>query len=122
LEEVAMTEARGTGEAGELAMAQHRAEEPLAEGPKPIAVQISTDDIQALFAAHTTPNSFMQLILAKLKDAGAPIEGVLHLKLAHGKVFKMKDSIFEEQAAFTYLWIPEAYLAMMSAELKAGQA
>lgn len=87
------------------------------EGPKPIAVQINTADIQMLYASRTSPNSFMQLLLAKFKDAGAPVEGVLHLKMAHGKVFKLKDSIFEEQPAFTYVWVPEAYVAGMNQQV-----
>lgn len=52
----------------------------------------------------------MQLILAKLKDAGAPVEGMLHLKMAHGKVFKMKDSVLEEQPSFCYIWLPDEYV------------
>jgi hypothetical protein len=77
---------------------------------KPIAVAISTDDVQALFACGTDPNQYSQLILAKLKDAGAPVEGVFKLKLAHGKVCKLKDSIHEAQSEFTYVWLPEEYV------------
>ena len=83
---------------------------PEIEGPKPIAVTISTDDVQALFAVGTNPYNFNQLILAKLKDAGAPVEGTLHLRMAHGSVFKLKDSVFEELPEFTYLWLPENYI------------
>jgi hypothetical protein len=89
---------------------EHEEEKPLVEGPKPITVAISTHDIQALFAMGTSPDTFNQLILAKLKDAGAPVEGTLHLRLAHGSLFKVKDSIFEEQTEFTYMWLPDAYV------------
>lgn len=82
----------------------------LLEGPKPISVEIATRDIQMLFAMSTNPHTYMQLILAKLKDAGAPVEGTLTLRLAHGKVFKLKDSVLEEQPAFTYMWLPEQYI------------
>jgi hypothetical protein len=92
------------------------------EGPKPIAVQISTIDIQMLYAVKTSPTAFMQLILAKLKDAGAPVEGILNLRMAHGKVFKIKDSPLEEQSAFTYIWIPDAYLAAMAGANREAQA
>jgi len=80
------------------------------QGPKPIAAAISTDDIQALYAMGTNPDAFNQLILAKLKDAGAPIEGTLRLRPAHGKVFKLKDSILQEQTEFCYMWMPDAYV------------
>lgn len=85
------------------------AQEPEIPGPKPIAVTISTDDIQALFSCGTSPTAFNQLIMAKLKDAGAPIEGVLLLKPSHGSVYKLKDDPLKEQDAFCYMWIPEAW-------------
>ncbi len=77
---------------------------------KPIAIAIATDDIQALFACGTSPHMFNQLILAKLKDAGAPVEGMMDLKLAHGRVFKLKDDPLKPQEAFEYLWLPEEYV------------
>jgi len=83
-------------------------------GPKPVAARISTHDIQMLYACHTSPDAFLQLILAKLKDAGAPVEGVLRLRLAHGKVFKVKTDPMVEQDAFEYLWLPEAYAEAMN--------
>jgi hypothetical protein len=83
---------------------------PAIEGPRPVAASISTDYVQALYACGTGPDAFNQLILAKLKDAGAPIEGALRLRPAHGKVFKLRDSALEERAEFTYMWIPDAYV------------
>lgn len=85
-------------------------EAPVVEGPKPIAVSISTHDIQALFACGTSPDAYNQLILAKLKDAGAPVEGMLRLKLAHGQVCKVKTDPTQPQEAFDYVWLPEAYV------------
>jgi hypothetical protein len=82
----------------------------LLQGPKPISVEISTQDVQMLFACHTNPEQYMQLILAKLKDAGAPVEGTLRLRLAHGAVCKLKDNPMQEQAAFVYMWLPEQYV------------
>lgn len=81
---------------------------------KPIAVTISSDDIQRLYAAQTSPFMFMQCILAKLKDAGAPIEGALTLKLAHGQVYKMKTNPMVEQDGFQYMWLPEQYVHSMN--------
>jgi hypothetical protein len=95
---------------------------PAIAGPKPIAVDISVDDVRMLTACRTSPDSYLQLILAKLKDAGAPVEGAIRLRLAHGKLFKLKDSVFEEQAAFTYMWLPEAYVHAIAAGDQVGQA
>jgi hypothetical protein len=89
------------------------AAQEILEGPKPIAVDIPVIDIQMLFALGTSPEAFNQLILAKLKDAGAPVEGVIKLKLAHGKVYKMKTNPLVEQDAFEYLWLPDAYVESM---------
>lgn len=84
-------------------------------GPKPIFVNISTDDVQALFACGTHPDQYNQLILAKLKDAGAPIEGTLRLRPAHGAIVKLKDNPTIEQTCFTYGWLPEAYVQAIAA-------
>ncbi len=82
----------------------------LERGPKPISIEVSTNDVQALFACGTSPHTYNQLLLAKLKDAGGPVEGTLTLKLAHGQLFKLKDNPLEEKAAFAYLWLPDQYV------------
>lgn len=84
------------------------------EGPKPISVSISANDIRMLFACGTNPDAYNQLLLAALKDAGGPVEGILHLRLAHGKLCKLKDKALEPQDAFTYVWLPEAYVAAIA--------
>ncbi len=81
----------------------------LLESPKPVFVEISTEDIQMLYACQTSPKAFMNCILAKLKDAGAPIEGVLDLRPAHGKIVKVKDHPTERQSGFVYGWISDEY-------------
>lgn len=94
--------------------------DPTLEGPKPIAVSISANDVQALFACQTDPNQYNQLLLAKLKDAGGPVEGILNLRLAHGKLTKLKDNPLVPQEEFVYLWLPDAYVhAIASAGGKA---
>lgn len=92
----------------------------LLQGPKPISVSISTEDVRMLFACNTSPTAYNQLILAKLKDAGAPVEGTLNLRLAHGKLFKLKDSPLQEQPDFQYIWLPEAYIEAIGQNV--GQA
>lgn len=89
-------------------------EEPIVEGPRPIAVSISTHDVQALYACNTSPDSYNQLILAKLKDSGAPVEGTLRLRLAHGAVCRVKDNPLEPANEFVYMWLPEAYVAAIA--------
>lgn len=90
-------------------------------GPKPIAVEISTTDIQKLYAAQISPDQYTQLILAKLQDAGCPaVEGTLTLRLTHGQVYKLKDSVLEERTEFTYMWLPPAYVASLAPELQRG--
>jgi hypothetical protein len=92
-----------------------QAEQPKLEGPKPIAVMIPSHDIQALTAAKCSPYEYNQLILAKLKDAGAPVEGVINLKMAHGSVYKLKTNPMVEEPGFTYMWLPEAYVHALNA-------
>lgn len=84
------------------------------KGPKPIAVTVSTSDVHALFMCDTSPDAYQQLLLAKLKDAGGPVEGALRLRLCEGKMFKLKDSLLQEQTEFTYLWLPAAYCASLT--------
>lgn len=78
---------------------------------KPVSFSISTHDIQALFACRTNPDAYMQCILAGLRDAGcAAVEGVLHLKLSHGALCKLKDNPLKPQEEFTYVWLPPEYV------------
>ena len=86
----------------------------LLNAPKPIGARISTADVRVLFACNTSPDAFMQCILAALKDAGAPIEGTLRLRCAHGRVAKVKDSVLEEQDYFEYLWLPDEMVAAIA--------
>lgn len=85
----------------------------LLKGPKPVKIEITTDDVHKLFLAGTSPTMYMQLLLAKLKDAGGPVEGTLNLRLAHGKLFKVKTDVLRQQDSFAYLWLPDAYVAGM---------
>lgn len=82
----------------------------LQQSPKPIAIEMHTDDVRQLFAIGTSGDQYNQLLLAKFKDAGAPVEGLLRLKFAHGRMAKVKDSDLVPQEVFTYIWLPEAYV------------
>lgn len=91
-------------------------------GPKPIAFTVSTIDVQLLFAAGTSPEAYNQLLLAKLRDAGGPVEGVVKLRLAHGKLAKWRDNPLEEQAEFCYMWLPDAYVEGIAQGMRVGRA
>ena len=80
-------------------------------GFKPIAVTIAANDIRMLWAMRTPPDQYIQLIYAKLRDAGCTaVEGVLHLTLAHGKLAKVKVDPLVEQDVFDYVWLPDSYV------------
>jgi hypothetical protein len=94
---------------------QHRQPKPedLAREPKPMVVTLDAQEIGALYAARATPWDFNQNLLSKFKAAGAPVEGVLELKLAHGQVYKMKDDLLQRPGIFTYAWLSEGYCAAL---------
>jgi hypothetical protein len=80
-------------------------------GFKPIAVTVSANDIRMLWAMRTPPDQYIQLIYAKLRDAGCTaVEGVLNLTLAHGKLCKVKTEAHIEQDGFDYIWLPDNYV------------
>lgn len=89
--------------------------EKLGDAGKPIAVTLNAQEVGAMYAAHITPYQFMQLLLAKFKDAGVPIEGQLEHKLATGKVFKKKDDLLRNPGTFVYIWLPDAYVEGLDA-------
>jgi hypothetical protein len=89
-------------------------QEATANPPKPISFSVSTDDIQALYACRTNPDQYTQLLLAKLRDCGGPVEGALTLRLAHGKLAKLKDNPLEAQNEFVYCWLPDEYVAAIA--------
>lgn len=102
-----------------------RIDEAVAEiiaGPKPIAFSVSTIDVRMLYTAGTSPEAYNQLLLAKLKDAGGPVEGVIKLRLAHGRLAKWKDDALNEQDQFTYMWLPDAYVEGIQQGTRIGQA
>lgn len=77
---------------------------------KPICVALHAQEIGKLHATKTTPFEYMQGILYRLRLAGAPIEGISTLRLAHGKVFKMHNHPLG-RAWIGYLWLPETKVA-----------
>lgn len=82
-------------------------------GLKPIVINVSAEDIGRQYAANANrfgkcnPNVFRQFLLEKFKEAGAPVEGTLLLKLAHGAIAKIKDDA--PQPYIRYVWMPPEY-------------
>ena len=80
----------------------------------PVVITLDAQEIGALYAARATPYAFNQHLLEKFKAAGAPVEGVLELKMSHGQVFKMKDDLYNRPGAFTYMWVNDQYAKALS--------
>jgi hypothetical protein len=79
---------------------------------KPIVVSVDAQELGMLAAMHTSPYGYQQYILAKLKESGAPVEGVLDLRLAHGKLARVKNSIMGK-GQFDYMWVPDYFWEAM---------
>jgi hypothetical protein len=71
---------------------------------KVVAIKVAGFEIAALYADKTGPYAFAQLLLERFKAAGAPVEGTIRLRLARGKVFKLKSN--PGDASFRYVWLP----------------
>lgn len=79
-------------------------------GPwKPVVITLDAQEIGALYKANGGPPAFLQYLLNKFKAEGVPVEGVLTKKLAHGKVFKVKQSP-RGPGFFDYMWLPDSYV------------
>jgi hypothetical protein len=90
-------------------------------GLKPVAVTVSANDIRMLWAMRIPPDQYIQLIYAKLRDAGCTaVEGVLQLRLAHGKLCKVKTEAHVEQDGFDYIWLPDQYVEAIANAPRGG--
>ena len=87
--------------------------EDLVNSPPPVAVTMDAQEIGVFYASNLSPVEFNQMLMAKFKDAGAPVEGTLHLRFAHGQMYKLKSQPGEME--FTYLWLGEAYVDGLAA-------
>ena len=76
----------------------------------PIVVSLDAQEIGRLYAYSPSPYHFMQELLRKFKAAGAPVEGVLKLRLAHGAVVKVKQQPGQMKMSFDYMWLPAQHV------------
>lgn len=75
---------------------------------------LDAQEIGKFHALNIGPDAFNQELLARFLHVGAPVEkGPLGLRLAHGKICKLKTSP-RGKGFFSYLFLPdEAYKAVM---------
>lgn len=88
---------------------------------KPICVALHAQEIGAMTRLRVSPTEFAQTLLGEFRKAGAPVEGMVKLRLAHGSVYKMKAHPFG-RAWFGYLWVPEELDRRLAAWRKANLA
>ena len=87
----------------------------LVNKPKPIAGELTPEDIAVMYSVKRYgPNEFNQNLLERFRAAGAPVEGFIILRLAHGKIYKLKTET-TGVGKFIYMWLPEAYVAGINA-------
>lgn len=80
---------------------------------QPILVTLDAQEIGVLTVSGTSPYDFIQYLLAKLKQNGGPVEGVLDYKLAHGRLLRIKESA-QGKGFFDYMWLPDSWLAAIN--------
>jgi hypothetical protein len=72
---------------------------------------------------HTSPDGFNQKLLEKLKAAGGPVEGIINLRLSHGKLARVKPDLRDQKLGrFRYIWLPEPHCALVEQSTKQEQA
>jgi len=89
-----------------------------APGDRVVAIKVAGFEIAALYADKTGPYAFAQLLLERFKAAGAPVEGTIRLRLARGKVFKIKSQ--PGDASFRYVWLPDEHCQAMGVAGREG--
>lgn len=84
---------------------------------KPIVISVSEDEIGTMYTAqkgNCNPNLFTQFLLERFKHFGAPVEGTLVFKLAHGAIARVKPNPLQPQKEFRYMWLPAEYVAAIA--------
>ena len=76
---------------------------------KPIAIWLGAQELGVLVAKRTTPHEFNQDLLRRFRHAGAPVEGLATLRLAHGAIAKVKPDPNNQEMGFRYIWLPCEY-------------
>ena len=79
---------------------------------RPIVVVLTGLDVMRIKGG---PNEFNQELLARLKAAGGPVEGLAWLKLKYGALARVKPSLEDARIGrFRYMWLPPATVAVVA--------
>ena len=82
----------------------------------PIPIQLDWFELSQMAAERTSPDGFNQKLLEKLREAGGPVEGIINLRLSHGKLARVKPDLRDEKLGrFRYMWLPEQHTAIVRA-------
>ena len=77
---------------------------------KPVAIQISAQDIAVWYRDRLSPYDFTQKLLERFKAAGAPVEwSPRGLKLIHGRIAKVRMNPAKQDEWFRYVWLGADY-------------
>jgi hypothetical protein len=73
----------------------------------PIHFYIDAQELGQLFATHTRPDRYKQILLKKLREAGGPVGGVINLYLQRGKLARINPASLPAQGIIHYMWISD---------------
>ena len=80
----------------------------------PIPITLDWFELSEMAANGCSPDGFIQKILEKLKAAGGPVEGIINLRLSHGKLARVKPDMKDEKLGrFRYIWLPDEHAAVV---------
>ena len=89
----------------------------------PIPITLDWFELSTMATEHTSPDGFNQKLLEKLKAAGGPVEGIINLRLSHGKLARVKPDLQDQKLGhFRYLWLPDEHAALVVQATKQDQA
>ena len=89
----------------------------------PIPITLDWFELSTMAAEHVSPDGFNQKLLEKLKAAGGPVEGIINLRLSHGKLARVKPDLRDQRLGrFRYMWLPEQHAALVAQATKQDQA
>ena len=93
--------------------------EQRADLDKPIVVVLTGLDLMRIKGG---PNEFNQELLARLKAAGGPVEGLAWLKLKYGALARVKPNLQDQHIGrFRYMWLPPATVAVVAEGIRQEQ-
>ena len=84
---------------------------------RPIVIVLTGLDVMKIRGG---PNVFNQELLARLKQAGGPVEGLAWLRLKYGALARVKPSMEDARIGrFRYMWLPNEHVAAVAQGIEA---